>query len=84
MKTIVISEEVCIRKPDQRIFQLALARIQSTPCTTLFVGDNPIVDIKGAIDSGLISVWVSNHQIWTIKQYQPKLTINQLSDLKDL
>lgn len=63
MKTILISEEACIRKPDQKIFQLALAKIRSDSYTTLFVGDHSIVDIKGAIDSGLISVWVSNHQV---------------------
>jgi putative hydrolase of the HAD superfamily len=84
MKTIIISEEINIRKPDPKIFQLALTKIQSNPGTTLFVGDNPIVDIKGANDSGLISVWVSYHQIWRIKQYQPKLTINQISDLENL
>lgn len=84
MKTIIISEEVNIRKPDPKIFQLALAKIQSNPDTTLFVGDNPIVDIKGANDSGLISVWVSNHQTWNMNQYRPKLTINQIYDLINL
>lgn len=84
MKTIIISEEVNVRKPDLKIFQLALTKIQSNPNTTLFVGDNPIVDIMGANDSGLISVWMSNHKIWQVKQYQPKFTINRLSDLENL
>jgi putative hydrolase of the HAD superfamily len=53
MKTIIISEEVNIRKPNPEIFQLALSRINSINETTLFVGDNPLWDIKGALDAGL-------------------------------
>jgi len=81
MKTIIISEDVNIRKPDPKIFQFTLAKIQSNCETTLFVGDNPMVDIKGAIDSGLISVWLSHDQAWNIKQFHPTYIIDKLSDL---
>ena len=37
MKTIIISEEVNIRKPDPQIFNIALSAINSTNETTLFV-----------------------------------------------
>ena len=81
MKTIIISEDVNIRKPDPKIFQFTLAKIQSNCETTLFVGDNPMVDIKGAIDSGLISVWLSHDRAWNIKQFHPTYIIDKLSDL---
>ena len=84
MKTIIISEEVNVRKPDPEIFRLALAEIKSKPGTTLFVGDNPVVDIKGALDSGLISVWVSNCRTWSTAQYRPDSTIDGLAGLEDL
>lgn len=84
MKMIIISEEAGIRKPDPGIFKLALAKINSSPNTTLFVGDNPVVDIKGANDSGLISVWLNHDQNWDIKEYKPMFTINSLSDLKNI
>ncbi len=59
MKTIIISEEVNIRKPDPKIFHLALSKINSNNETTLFIGANPLIDIKWAIDFGLISVWLT-------------------------
>lgn len=67
MKTIIISEEVNIRKPQPEIFHLALSKINSNKETTLFVGDNPLWDIKGAIDVGLISAWLSNGKKWDVK-----------------
>lgn len=84
IKTILISEEVGFRKPDPEIFRLALAGIDSDPGRTLFVGDDPTVDIKGANDSGLISVWLSGHKKWIIEQYRPQVIINRISDLKQL
>ncbi len=81
MRTIIISEEVDIRKPDPKIFHLALSKIDSRNENTLFVGDNPLIDIKGANDSGLISVWLNHGQVWNIKQYIPKYIINNISEL---
>jgi putative hydrolase of the HAD superfamily len=81
MQTIIISEEVDIRKPDPKIFHLALSKINSNNETTLFVGDNPLIDIKGAIDSGLVSVWLSHGQVWNIKHYIPKYIITHISEL---
>lgn len=84
MKTIIISEEVRIRKPHPEIFHLALSRINSNNETTLFVGDNPLWDIKGAIDAGLISVWLSMGQVWDTKHYMPKYIINNISELMNI
>jgi putative hydrolase of the HAD superfamily len=82
MKTIIISEEVNIRKPNPEIFYLALSKINSNSETTLFVGDNPLLDIKGAIDAGLHSVWLSNGRVWDTKDYMPEYVINNISELK--
>jgi putative hydrolase of the HAD superfamily len=84
MKTIIISEEVSIRKPHPGIFHLALSRINSNNEATLFVGDNPLWDIKGAIDAGLIPVWLSNGQVWKTKHYMPRYIINNISELMNI
>lgn len=84
MKTIIISEEVGIRKPDPKIFHLALSKINSNNKTTLFVGDNPLIDIKGAIDSSLIPIWLSHGQVWNIKNYIPKYIINNIFELMQI
>ena len=84
MKTIIISEEIGIRKPDPKIFHLALSKINSNNKTTLFVGDNSLIDIKGAIDSSLIPIWLSHGQEWNIKNYIPKYIINNISELMQI
>ena len=43
-RTIVVSEEVGVAKPDPAIFQRALGAIGAQPAETLFVGDNSRVD----------------------------------------
>jgi putative hydrolase of the HAD superfamily len=50
---IVISEEVGLRKPDVRIFELAIAKWHVAPSSVLFVGDDPISDISGARAAGM-------------------------------
>lgn len=56
--TVVISEEVGVRKPDPRIFKIALERAGSSPSGTLFLGDKPATDIAGATGAGLRGVLV--------------------------
>ena len=84
MKTILISEEVGFRKPDPEIFRLALTEIHSNPCHTLFVGDNPVVDMMGANNSGLVSVWLSGHKKWDNEQFRPQVIVDRITDLKQL
>lgn len=81
LEGIIISDEVGIKKPDPKIFHLALSKINSNSETTLFVGDNPLWDVKGAIDAGLVSVWLSNGQTWNIKHYRPRYIIKNISEL---
>jgi len=52
----VYSCEVRYRKPNVVIFNLALARIGLAPAETMFVGDSPHADIRGANRAGMISV----------------------------
>jgi putative hydrolase of the HAD superfamily len=54
---IVISEAEGVRKPDRRIFDLALRRLGATPAEAVFVGDHPEVDIRGAQDAGMRAIW---------------------------
>lgn len=84
MKVIIISEEVNVRKPNPEIFHIALSKINSNSKTTLFVGDNPLIDIKGAIDSGLIPVWINHGQAWNIKQYKPRYSISEISEIIEI
>jgi FMN phosphatase YigB (HAD superfamily) len=43
-----------------------------------------LCDIKGAIDAGLISVWLNNGQVWDTKYYIPRYIINNISELMNI
>ena len=50
---LLISEEVGAAKPDARIFQLALARLELPPETVLYVGDSIGHDREGCLRAGI-------------------------------
>lgn len=56
--TIVISGEIGWSKPGPEIFLRALEDLETRPEETLYVGDTPEMDIKGAHNAGLTSVLV--------------------------
>lgn len=56
---LVDSSLVGAMKPDPRIFQAALDRLDVKPRETLFVGDNVSRDLKGAQALGMPHVWIS-------------------------
>lgn len=56
----VITSAACgIRKPDERIFRLALDHFGVPPEAAAMVGDTPDADILGANRLGMYSIWVT-------------------------
>lgn len=55
-EAIVASVDVGFRKPDPRIFHLALDRLKLAPEEAIMVGDNPRTDIQAAHDLGMGTV----------------------------
>jgi putative hydrolase of the HAD superfamily len=68
-KTIFISGELGIRKPDPRIFHLACERLEVRPEDCLMVGDNLEADVAGAKSIGMQAVWVSKEQADGVKAF---------------
>lgn len=58
--SITVSEAVGYRKPQKEIFELACKRIGVEPRQTIFVGDNATVDIDGANNCGMFTVFIPN------------------------
>ncbi|HEV2908324.1 MAG TPA: HAD family hydrolase [Candidatus Eremiobacteraceae bacterium] len=54
---VLASEEIGAWKPDVRAFQIALQRFSMNAQTTVYVGDNPRVDVVGAKSAELRAVW---------------------------
>ncbi|WP_045687571.1 HAD family hydrolase [Hymenobacter sp. AT01-02] len=56
---LITSEEVGVTKPNPRIFQVALQRLQAQPEQTVVVGDNWLADVEGAKAVGIRPVWLN-------------------------
>lgn len=59
LDSVVISEEVGLRKPRREIFEATLEGLGSAPEQTLHVGDNLRADVAGASALGIRTVWIT-------------------------
>jgi len=59
---VVVSEAVELRKPDRTIFELACEKVNADIHSSVFVGDNPIADVKGAKESGMKTIYVPTRE----------------------
>ena len=81
---ILASEEVGIKKPDPRIFEMALERLQFEAPQVWMVGDHPVNDVLGARGAGLTGVWFKNaNHIWP-DDFERGLEIKASPDLLEL
>ncbi len=58
-EVVLSSAGVGIRKPNPRIFQMALARWNADPAEAVMVGDTLGADVLGAHNAGILSVWIT-------------------------
>ncbi|UCD09297.1 MAG: HAD family hydrolase [Dehalococcoidales bacterium] len=54
---VMSSADYSMRKPHPRFFNIAAKKLDIKPQDIWFVGDNPQIDIKGAITVGMYPVW---------------------------
>lgn len=57
---ILVSEEEGVSKPSPVIFRRALDAVDATAAESVYVGDDPESDIRGARDAGLRAIWRRN------------------------
>jgi HAD superfamily hydrolase (TIGR01549 family) len=84
---ILTSAGCGIRKPDERIFQLALDYFGVPPEQTAMVGDTPEADILGANQLGIYSIWITRRVIVSeegVLAIQPQAVINTLDQIPAL
>jgi putative hydrolase of the HAD superfamily len=77
---IVISVEVGVGKPDPRIFDIALRRLDVATHEAVMIGDSLARDVAGAKAAGILAVWI-DRKLWQEDQVRPDATIAALSDL---
>ena len=54
---IVISGTYQIHKPDKRIFQIVLDKLNVSPNGVVYVGDGLVNDVQGALSVGMKAIW---------------------------
>jgi len=69
-------------KPNRKIFDIAVAAGGAGADQTLHVGDHPEVDVAGAREAGLRTVWVNrNGQDWPEHLQRPDGIVRDVSEL---
>ena len=58
---LVSSEEANAEKPARAIFDLCLEKAGCQASECLFIGDNPVCDIQGALDAGMNALWLAQN-----------------------
>jgi 2-haloacid dehalogenase len=84
-RTVLISGEIGIAKPDPRFFLLGAERLGLPASAVLCVGDVPGTDIRGAHAAGMASCWVvAAGTAWPEGEPEPEYTASDLRPLAAL
>ncbi|WP_019228108.1 YjjG family noncanonical pyrimidine nucleotidase [Sedimentibacter sp. B4] len=85
MEEVIISEEVGLSKPDFRIFDYALKKINyHDKSKVIMVGDSLTTDIQGGINSGIDTCWYNPDKNVNKSKFKPTYEISQLMMLKKI
>lgn len=83
--TIIVSGEVGARKPDKRVFDLAASSARCSPQEAVFSGDDPAVDVEGAVKADWTAVWINRNGVEYPKSLaRPSYVVRDLSQVTDL
>ncbi len=82
---VLVSDAVGWRKPHPNIFNEALRRLKVSASETVYVGDSPLEDIKGAKTIGMKTLFVPS-QFYTLEnlhesQQKPDIIVKNLCEL---
>jgi len=79
-KTVTNSEMAGVKKPNKKIFQLAINKANADFNSSIMIGDNLEADIQGAFNVGMDAILFNYHKITVPKGVN---SINKLNQLKD-
>ncbi|MYM58901.1 pyrimidine 5'-nucleotidase [Vibrio sp. OCN044] len=82
---VIISEQVGVAKPDKKIFDYALGKM-NYPCKSrvLMVGDTLQSDIVGGINFGIETCWLNRHNVEKEEGLEPTYIVSSLVELKKI
>ena len=74
---IIISSEIGSAKPNKKIFEVSCERMNALPEECIMIGDKFHVDIEGAINAGLMGIWIDRKN----EDLEYKYKIKKLSEI---
>ncbi|MCL2421055.1 MAG: YjjG family noncanonical pyrimidine nucleotidase [Defluviitaleaceae bacterium] len=81
---IMVSEEAGAQKPDPFIFNLLLKKIGMAPQDVVMIGDKLQLDIKGAQNAGIRSIWYNSACIENETDITPDYEIHDWLEIKKI
>lgn len=83
-KASISAQQFGVGKPDPRIFHAAAGAVDVQPFEVLHIGDDALLDVLGALNSGMQTVWVNRaSNPWKHADTPPHLTVTTLTTLCD-
>jgi len=79
---IITSSNFIFRKPNKRIFNLALEKAELQPDEVWYIGDQYECDVKGSLNAGLLPIWYIGAIDLPYKEDKNILTITDWEELK--
>ena len=81
---VVLAQDYGTRKPDSRLFEIAIERAGCTKRQLLHVGDSCQNDIIGAKRAGVRSVWLNRQGSNNEAEQQPDFEISSFRELTEV
>jgi HAD superfamily hydrolase (TIGR01509 family) len=82
---VLVSSEIGIQKPALGAFEALLATLATVASQTWYVGDDPHIDVAGAQEAGMRTVWINwERKTYPLELRPPAYTIAQFEELLEL
>ena len=80
---ILASSEYLFRKPDRRIFELALKKAQLAPEEVWYIGDSYECDVLGAGNAGIFPVWYVGATARPVEQREDVRMVRNWDEIRE-
>lgn len=80
----ISAQQFGVGKPDPRIFHAAAGAAEVAPNQVLHVGDDAALDVLGALNCGMQTVWINRADHLWVYSEMPNETVTTLTELCDL
>ncbi|PFA69254.1 hypothetical protein CN378_04465 [Bacillus sp. AFS015802] len=81
---IIHAEPLGIRKPDSRIYTIALEAFNKKPEETIFIGDSWTHDVVGPIEAGMEAIWVNVREEEKPTDHTPYAIVSSIMEIREI